>query len=238
MNNQVNEENSVTRGPDRDAQKEHQNRQRASLQAQLDVGTTHTQSQQRPDVELLAVENGDRDVTPARQRDRDAYPDGFESQFFTKEERDGERAVYADSKGNQELFRDTGDQMRTKDGNELAIKTMVETAKHRQWQSIDVKGSKDFKRDVWLEAQSRGIDVRGYKPTELDRQELENRQKVKATNTMDKTDDKGDPASHERAQSRAGVPEQREPKVTADKDDPEINKRKAAEAVRGRFELR
>lgn len=55
---------------------------------------------------------------------------------------------------------------------------MVSVAQHRQWDSLQVRGSVEFRREAWLEAGARGLEVQGYQPTELDRQTLADRREV------------------------------------------------------------
>lgn len=54
----------------------------------------------------------------------------------------------------------------------IAIATLVQTAQLRSWGSIKVSGSEFFRKQVWLEAASRGMYVEGYVHTEEDRQAL------------------------------------------------------------------
>ncbi|MFB6452866.1 LPD7 domain-containing protein, partial [Bradyrhizobium tunisiense] len=44
-----------------------------------------------------------------------------------------------------------------------------------QWEALQVRGSVEFRREAWLEASARGIEVKGYQPNELDRQVLADR---------------------------------------------------------------
>ncbi|WP_204279743.1 LPD7 domain-containing protein, partial [Serratia marcescens] len=46
------------------------------------------------------------------------------------------------------------------------------------WEALQVRGSAEFRREAWLEANARGMEVQGYQPTELDRQALADRQEV------------------------------------------------------------
>ncbi len=41
-----------------------------------------------------------------------------------------------------------------------------------------MKGIEEFRREAWLEGQGRGISVTGYKPNELDLQELKKREQM------------------------------------------------------------
>jgi Large polyvalent protein-associated domain 7 len=58
------------------------------------------------------------------------------------------------------------------------IRDMVSVAQHRQWDALHVRGSLEFRREAWLEAGARGLEVRGYQPTDLDRHALADRQGV------------------------------------------------------------
>ena len=55
---------------------------------------------------------------------------------------------------------------------------MVSVAQHRQWDALHVRGSVESRREAWLEAGARGIEVQGYQPTDLDRQALSDRQEA------------------------------------------------------------
>ncbi|MFX5157844.1 LPD7 domain-containing protein, partial [Acinetobacter baumannii] len=48
-------------------------------------------------------------------------------------------------------------------------KDLVAIADVRAWGRLRVQGTEDFKRQVWLEASMRGIEVAGFKPTEADK---------------------------------------------------------------------
>jgi len=61
--------------------------------------------------------------------------------------------------------------------NDFTVRAMVETAKERGWESLQVKGANPkWKSMVYIEATSRGIDVKGYQPTTFDKEALERRQ--------------------------------------------------------------
>ncbi|GGO83764.1 hypothetical protein GCM10011348_28290 [Marinobacterium nitratireducens] len=65
-------------------------------------------------------------------------------------------------------FVDKGARLQTKLNNSRVIGSMVDIAEARGWRELQVKGSLDFRREAWLEATARGLDVRGYKPGEAD----------------------------------------------------------------------
>lgn len=51
----------------------------------------------------------------------------------------------------------------------------MKIADGRDWNDLRVRGTEGFRREVWIEASVRGIHVDGYKPSELDKAELEKR---------------------------------------------------------------
>ncbi|MDO8336497.1 MAG: LPD7 domain-containing protein [Candidatus Saccharibacteria bacterium] len=53
------------------------------------------------------------------------------------------------------------------------VRSMVEIAEAREWPSIKVKGTKEFRSSVWLEASLRGIKVEGYTPSPVEKAQLE-----------------------------------------------------------------
>jgi hypothetical protein len=91
---------------------------------------------------------------------------------------DAEARLYADERGEYLAFKVTEDRLITRLGVAEVIRDMVAVAQHRQWESIQVRGSVDFRREAWLEAGARGIEVQGYQPTDLDRQALSDRQEA------------------------------------------------------------
>lgn len=72
-------------------------------------------------------------------------------------------------------FVDRGDKLETPSRAPKSATALVKIAESRGWEDLRVKGSEGFRREVWLEASVRGIHVDGYKPSELDKVELERR---------------------------------------------------------------
>ncbi|EJL6492154.1 restriction endonuclease subunit S [Vibrio cholerae] len=66
------------------------------------------------------------------------------------------------------LFPDKGARLQTKLSSSNVASSMVDIAEARGWTELQVKGTEDFRREAWLEASSRGLGVRGYKPKEED----------------------------------------------------------------------
>ena len=72
-------------------------------------------------------------------------------------------------------FIDRGDKLETPSSAPQMAQALVKIAEARGWDDLKVKGTEGFRREVWLEASVRGIHVDGYKPSELDKVELEKR---------------------------------------------------------------
>lgn len=85
-------------------------------------------------------------------------------------------------------FTDSGNTLKTKEVDHYTATSMVLAAQAKGWDAIKVNGTKEFKSMVWLEAASRGIEVKGYKPTEKDLALLAERQARDAKNTIEHTE--------------------------------------------------
>ncbi len=57
----------------------------------------------------------------------------------------------------------------------FTIRSMVEIAESRGWKEMTLTGDKPFQSRAYVEAKDRGIDVKGYEPTEKDQELLRNR---------------------------------------------------------------
>jgi hypothetical protein len=95
-----------------------------------------------------------------------------------KDGADGGARLYADERGEYLAFKVTEDRLVTRLAAAEVVRDMVSVAQHRQWEFLQVRGSAEFRREAWLEASARGMEVQGYQPTELDRQTLADRQEV------------------------------------------------------------
>lgn len=158
----------------------------------------------------------DGEVAPTRETLKDAsdrristekgdVPDALRKRYFT-EATVSALAFYAEYNAPKPAFRDTGERLSTSETNPNTIRDMVDIAEHRGWRALQLRGTEDFKREVWLEAQSRGLEVRGFRPNQRDFQELDRR-----SNAHDKGSLSPAPARDRReARSRAGPPSSRE----------------------------
>lgn len=76
--------------------------------------------------------------------------------------------------------------LKTRKNDAKTIQNMLEIAENNGWSSVKIKGSNEFKREAWLQASLKGLEVNGYKPTEADKKLLETRQAhlEKTTNSI------------------------------------------------------
>ena len=116
--------------------------------------------------------------------DDNALPDRIRRKYYVvanetgKDGPDGEARFYADERGEYLAFKVTENRLVTRLAAAEVIRDMVSVAQHRRWEALQVRGSAEFRREAWLEAGARGIEVQGYQPTDLDRQALSDRQEV------------------------------------------------------------
>jgi hypothetical protein len=110
-----------------------------------------------------------------------AFPDRIRRKYYVaasesqKDGSDREARLYADERKEYLAFKATDDRLVTRIAAAEVIRDMVSVAQHRQWEALHVRGSVEFRREAWLEASARGIEVRGYQPNEPDRQALADR---------------------------------------------------------------
>lgn len=120
----------------------------------------------------------DKPAAPATPADdkTNLVPDAV-AQRFLKVERD----YYFPDK--TPAFSDRGNKLATRGAHPEVVRSLIEIAQARGWDSITVKGTDEFRRSAWMEATQAGLQVAGYKPTALDLAELTNKP---ATNTVEK----------------------------------------------------
>jgi hypothetical protein len=82
---------------------------------------------------------------------------------------------YVDARVATPAFRDTGRELVAARADPNSIRDMVAIARHREWRVVVARGASEFRREAWLVGRAEGIEVRGYRPTERDMQELDRR---------------------------------------------------------------
>ena len=128
-----------------------------------------------------AAKSASADKPSSATVDDNALPDRIRRKYFVvanepgKDEPGGQARLYADERGEYLAFKVTEDRLVTRLAAAEVIRDMVSVAQHRQWEFLQVRGSAEFRREAWLEASARGMEVQGYQPTDLDRQTLADR---------------------------------------------------------------
>jgi Large polyvalent protein-associated domain 7 len=131
-----------------------------------------------------AAKSAPADKSSSATVDDNALPDRIRRKYYVvidepgRDGPNGEARLYADERGEYLAFKVADDRLVTRLAAAEVIRDMVSVAQHRQWESLQVRGSAEFRRETWLEAGVRGIEVQGYQPTDLDRQALSDRQEV------------------------------------------------------------
>lgn len=125
----------------------------------------------------MATKNGDDGYFPAPNNTVAADPPvrddeedrrrGVVPESVAKRFRQIEDKFYGPDK--KLAFIDAGAKLRAESSDIDVVRSLVEIAEARGWDALAVSGSNDFRRQVWREAALRGIDVRGYEPTDLER---------------------------------------------------------------------
>lgn len=66
------------------------------------------------------------------------------------------------------VFKDKGSVLKTGKSDAQTVSDMLDTAQAKNWGVIKISGSREFKQQMWLESQLRGIPSKGYKPDAYD----------------------------------------------------------------------
>lgn len=82
------------------------------------------------------------------------------------------------------MFHDQGEKLATSTTDKAAIADMVAYAKAKQWESLKLTGSQEFRREAWLQAESQGIKTQGFTPREKDLVELKALTMERSTNSI------------------------------------------------------
>lgn len=110
-------------------------------------------------------------------------PERIQRRYLTESRGGPGLGYYADARSETAAFRDQGRRLSTDRNDPHVVRDLVAIAQHRGWTSISVRGQTEFRREVFLLARAAGLDVRGYRPTERDRQQAERRASEPARST-------------------------------------------------------
>lgn len=84
-------------------------------------------------------------------------------------------------------FEDRKNSLNTSRQDEKTINAMMDLAESKGWTAIKLKGTEEFKQKAWLEASLRGIETKGYTPSEKDKAELIAKQEARTINHVEAT---------------------------------------------------
>lgn len=102
-------------------------------------------------------------------------PERVDRRYFTTTKFGAPFAFYTDARSKAPAFRDHGGRLSTDRNDPAIIRDLIAIARHRDWTIIAVRGQTEFRREVWITARAAGLEVRGYRPTERDLQDLARR---------------------------------------------------------------
>lgn len=107
-------------------------------------------------------------------------------------------------------FTDRGSRLTTPSENTEVIKSLVTIAHARGWNEITVTGTERFRRDAWHEARLLGLEVRGYKPTDIENERLV---RALARREREPLSSRAAPSATDRAAPRRGKAQKKEAAV-------------------------
>ncbi|WP_186308528.1 LPD7 domain-containing protein [Paraburkholderia sp. BCC1885] len=107
-------------------------------------------------------------------------------------------------------FEDSGMRLVTGHNRADIVESMVEMTAAKGWHRIRVSGHEEFRREVWLQASLRGIEVRGYEPKAVDRARLDELRKSWMHNRIEP-----EPPSQTASQPRGAQTDSRYPREPA-----------------------
>lgn len=94
-------------------------------------------------------------------------------------------------------FVDQGNRLTSQSENLVVVRALVDIAVARDWQSLAVSGTDPFRKAVWTEASVRGLEIKGYTPTEAERSRVGARVRAaEVAESEDVTPVKVDAAEH------------------------------------------
>lgn len=106
-----------------------------------------------------------------RSLDKGDVPTQLLDRYLVERDRQGRpERYYRDHKTADPAFRDHGRALSSPQAYPDSVAAMLRIAQHRGWARIKVAGDDAFRREVWVQARTLGLEIAGYKPTERDRQ--------------------------------------------------------------------
>jgi|GEM_PF-809259 len=82
-------------------------------------------------------------------------------------------------------FTESTFRLATDTNNPSVARSMVDVAQARNWKALRIAGNEEFKRLVWLEANTRGVKTLGYEPTQVDLELLKREREARLVNRIE-----------------------------------------------------
>lgn len=169
------DKNSVEPGP-RPRQKPEDVPVREATGAELGAMLRRERQEAKPkpdDVVAVRPTTGAAATSKAGDADQTAK----QHNLFTQD-KGSTRVYYRDYQQQPEVMRAGPAKISTKLDDRQTVAAVLDLAKERGWESLRLRGSREFKAEAWVQATLRGVATEGYAPTQTDKQELANRERA------------------------------------------------------------
>ena len=106
-----------------------------------------------------------------RSRLKGDVPGALLDRYLIERDRQGRAERYfRDHRETEPRFRDRGGTLTADRSYPDTVADMLAIARHRGWARIRVDGDEAFRREVWIQGRALGLEIKGYRPKERDRQ--------------------------------------------------------------------
>jgi hypothetical protein len=114
--------------------------------------------------------DGEAGARRARSLDKGDIPAGLLDRYLVERDRQGRaERFYRDHRATEPMFQDRGRSLVARQAYPDTVADMLRIARHRGWSAVRVAGDEAFRREVWVQGQALGLDIKGHRPTERDR---------------------------------------------------------------------
>lgn len=143
-----------------------------------------------PDEVVQEAQNAWQGKTERKPEEFENLPSSIKNNYYAITKNrflQDEKVNYYDKDDKDQVniaFEDRKDSLNTSRQDEKTINAMLDMAESKNWTKIQLKGTEEFKQKAWLEASLRGIETKGYTPSEKDQAELIAKQKERTQNTV------------------------------------------------------
>jgi hypothetical protein len=106
-----------------------------------------------------------------RSRTKGDAPTTIMDRYLIERDRQGRpERFYRDHRATDPVFRDEGRRLVSLQAYPDTVADMMKIAQHRGWAQVRVSGDETFKREAWIQGRALGLEIKGYRPRERDRQ--------------------------------------------------------------------